>query len=247
MISCVNVDSLPLFGVTRCHALSSHLQWSIDYYPHSVPTVSAHQQHFILICSSALIEYRQWSNRVSLADKLSVASLIFWFLIIGHRLVLYSANNEKCAALSGLYADFDNYLEVVLDAMCSPIIIAVLAYLLIRSVRDVIHRRVVPANHVPQTTVVHRGVLQQMDAQLTLMLILQSIITVITYVPYAGELIYSSVTQYWPKSSLQKAQEKVFVELIHLMSYVFFVSSFYVSIISNRGFHRKIKRFFFRT
>ena len=112
---------------------------------------------------------------------------------------------------------------------------SVLAYLLIRSVRDVIQGQITPGN---------RTVLQEMDSQLTLTLILQSIITIITYVPVADELIYTNVSQNWVKSSLQNAQEKVFVKFIHLVSYVVFASSFYVSMISNSGFRRQIKHFF---
>jgi hypothetical protein len=66
-----------------------------------------------------------------------------------------------------------------------------------------------------------------MDSKLTLMLILQSIITMITYFPYAGELIYINITQNWPKSSLRNPQEKVFIEWTHLLSYIFFASSFF--------------------
>lgn len=189
------------------------------------------------------IEYRQWSNLVSLAYKLTIASLIFWFLIIGHRLVLYSTADGSCSPLAGFYADFDNYLEVVFTGMCPPILTSVLAYLLIKSVRSVFHRHAVPDNRLPETTVVHRTVLQQIDAQLTMMLILQSIISTITYIPYAFELIYENVTEYWTKSALRNAQEKVFIELTHLMSYVFFATGFYVSMISSSGFRRQMIRF----
>ncbi|CAF2958125.1 unnamed protein product [Rotaria sp. Silwood2] len=188
--------------------------------------------------------YRQWSNRVGLAYKMSIACVLFWLSFIGHRLILYSASNGKCGPLSGFYSYFDNYTEVVITAICTPIVMVVLAYLLIHSVRDVIQRRIVPDNNGPPVSIAHRSVLQQIDSRLTLMLILQSIIAIITYTPYAIELIYTNVTQYWPKSALQLAIEKVIVEFIHLVSYTFFATSFYVSLISNSGFRRQFKRFF---
>lgn len=172
---------------------------------------------------------------------MTIGCLLFWFLIIGHRLILYSTKNGTCSALAGFYAGFDNYLEVVVTAMFPPIVTSVLAWRLIRSVRDVIYRQITPAN---SQVVGRRTVLQQMDSQLTLMLILQSMLTIITYAPYAAELIYTNVTRNWYKSSLQIAQEKVFVEFIHLVSYVFFASSFYVSMVSNSGFRRQFKNFF---
>ena len=237
-----NFDSLCLTGEIKFLLHFSPLQRLIDFYRHNVLIVSVHGENFFLLFFILFTEYRQWSNRVPLAYKLSFGCLIFWFLIFGHRLVLYTARNGSCSPLAGFYSNFDNYLEVVLVGMCPPIVTSVLAYLLIKSVRSVIHRQVNPANHLPQATLVPRTILQQMDAQLTLMLILQSIITMITYLPYAAELIYTNSTQYWPKSALRKAQDKVFVELIHILSYVFFASGFYVSMISNSGFRRQIKR-----
>lgn len=222
------------------------MQLLIDCYRHNVTIVSSHPNLSIIVLFLVFIEYRQWSNRIPLAYKLSIASSVIWFLITGHRLVLYSTADGSCSSLAGFYADFDNYLEVVVIGMFPPILMSVLAYLLIKSVRSVIHRQVAPDSHLAHTTVVHRTVLQQIDAQLTLMLILQSIITIITYVPYAAQLIYSNVTAYWPKSALRLAQEKVFIELIHLMSYVFFATAFYVSMISSSGFRRQMKSYFKR-
>lgn len=181
---------------------------------------------------------------MSLAYKLTIGCLLFWFVFIGHRLVLYSAKNSSCGGLDGFYSDFDTYLEVVCVGICPPLVTSVLAYLLIRNVRDAIHRRINPTNQ--STPVVRRTALQKMDSQLTLMLILQSFFAMVTYFPYAGELIYTNVTQYYPKSSLQNAQEKVLVEFIHITSYTFFASSFYVSMISNNGFRRECKKFFCR-
>ena len=181
-----------------------------------------------------------------LAYKMSAGSFIFWLILVGHRLILYSAQNGSCSSLAGFYNVFDNYLEVVFVGFCPPILTSILAYLLIKSVRSVMHRKVAPENHSAQPTFIPRTILQQMEAKLTMMLILQSVITIITYVPYAIELIYTNATQYLPKSALRKAQEKVFVELMHVVSYAFFASSFYVSIMSNVGFRRQIKNIFIK-
>ncbi|CAF3097129.1 unnamed protein product [Rotaria sp. Silwood2] len=191
--------------------------------------------------------YRQWSNRATLAYKMCITCAFFWLLLIGHRLILYSSNDGKCAPLSGFYAYLDNYIEVVFTAICPPIVMILLAYLLVRSVHGIIQRQIVPGNNGPLVTIAKRSVLQNMDSRLTWMLILQSIIAIITYIPFAAELIYTNISQSWLKSTLQNAQEKVFVELTHLLSYIFFASSFYVSIISNDGFRRQIKNFFRRS
>ncbi|CAF2497987.1 unnamed protein product [Rotaria sp. Silwood2] len=191
-------------------------------------------------------KYRRWSNRISLAYKLSITCLFIWFLLIGHRLILYSIRNGICVGLPGVYADYDIYFEVIFAGMCPPIVMFVLAYLLIRNVRNVIQRRIVPKNNISFITITNRPTLQQLDSQLTLMLILQSIITIITYVPHAVELTYTNLSKNWSKSCLQMAEEQVFIDFVHLLSYIFFVSSFYISIISNSGFRRHIKESFRR-
>ncbi|CAF4311978.1 unnamed protein product [Rotaria sp. Silwood2] len=188
--------------------------------------------------------YRQWSNRVTLAYKMCITCVVFWLLFIGHRLILYNVINGKCAPSLKLYAYIDNCMEVVFKAIYPPIVMIVLAYLLIRSVRNVIKRKISHSNNRPSVTIPCRSVLQQIDSRLTFMLILQSIIATLTFIPYAAERIYKNITEDWPKSALQNAQESIFVELTHLLSYTFFASSFYVSIISNCGFRRELKNFF---
>ncbi|CAF1028250.1 unnamed protein product [Adineta ricciae] len=189
-------------------------------------------------------KYRRWSNRVSVAYKATILCLLFWFLLICHRLVLYKTVDGSCIRPTGFYDDYDNYFEVVFTAIMPPVAMYLLAYLLIRSVRGVIQRRITPGNNQPQqTNIKHRTVLQQMDIQLTKMLILQCAVAVLTYVPFAAELIYSNVTQYWTKTPYQRALEKIVVELTHLLSYVFFATSFYVSIVTNVGFRREMLRF----
>ncbi len=74
------------------------------------------------------------------------------------------------------------------------------------------------------------------------MLILQSSIVVITYVPYSINLGYTEITRYKLKSQFRIGSENIFSELAHLCSYIFFASSFYVSILTNIGFRRQLKR-----
>ncbi|CAF4124029.1 unnamed protein product, partial [Rotaria magnacalcarata] len=118
-----------------------------------------------------------------------------YLLFIGHRLILYKAKIRKCAPQSGFYAYFDNYIEIVFTAICPPVAVIVLTYLLIRSVRNVIQRQIISGNNAQVATVAYRSNLEQMDSRLTSMLILQSMIVIITYIPFAAELVYTNVTQ----------------------------------------------------
>ena len=167
---------------------------------------------------------------------------LFWFLLIGHRIILYRIENGVCGPPEGFYEYYDNYFQVIFSSLSPAILMSILAHLLIKSVREVVHRRIVPVNGVFSIIKKKNRMINQIDAQLTIMLILESLITIITYVPYASQLIYSNITQHWYKSPLQIAWENAFTQLIHLFSYVFFATSFYVSILSNIGFRRKLKQ-----
>ena len=190
--------------------------------------------------------YRQWGNRVSLSYKMVIVCIVFWFVLIGHRLILYNIYQGNCVPLSGVYAWYDNYSELIFKSICPPFVVLVLANLLMRSVREINHRRITPVNNISSIIMTNRSLIKQRDSQLTFMLILQSLIALITYIPYAVCLIYIEITRYSFKSSLKVAMENIFIELAHLLSYVFFASSFYVSICTNIGFRRHTKRFLWK-
>ena len=189
-----------------------------------------------------VLAYRQWSNRISLAYKMIFLIPFFWFVLLVHRIILYRIENGSCGPPPGIYVYYDNYFQVIFSSLSPAIVTSILAYLLIKSIREVSRRRIVPVTVVVVTANTNRTILQQMDMELTRMLVIESLIAFITYVPYATELTYANITQNWSKTPIRLAWEKVFTELIHLLSYVFFATSFYVSMFSNLGFRRKIKR-----
>lgn len=166
----------------------------------------------------------------------------FWFLLLVHRIILYRIQDDVCGPPPGGYAYYDNYFQVIFSSLLPAIAMSILAYLLIRNIRVLSRRRIVPTTGTLPTINMNKTIVQQMDASLTRMLMIESLIAIITYVPYAAELTYTNLTQGWSKTSLRLAWEKLFTELIHLLSYVFFATSFYVSLFSNIGFRRKIKR-----
>ena len=175
-----------------------------------------------------------------------ILCVLFWLILIGHRIILYRIQDGNCGPPGGFYTFYDNYFQVIFSSLSPAIVMCVLACMLIKSVRDVVRRRVAPVMDMPAIVVPPSSLIHQMDTQLTLMLVLESLITMITYVPYAIQLTYANITQDWYKSPLRLAWESVFTELIHLFSYIFFASRFYVSIISNLGFRRKTIRLLLR-
>ncbi|CAF4213269.1 unnamed protein product, partial [Adineta steineri] len=93
-----------------------------------------------------------------------------------------------------------------------------------------------------QVNTTKRSQLQQIDSQITLMLLLQSIMAIVSFLPYGLYVLYSHITASWSKSTLQVAIEKIIAELTHTLLYTFFASSFHISMISSSGFRREVKR-----
>lgn len=166
--------------------------------------------------------------------------ILFWFLLVGHRLILYSNASGSCAAQPGFYEQYDIIFEVIMSGLCPPVVLLVLGFALLRSVRQVIHRRIAPAGIANPAPAANALYIQQIDAQITTMLLLQSLIAIPSFVPYGAQNLYSSFTQGWYKSPLRIAWENVIIEAIRLFSYVFYSTSFYVSFMSSQGFRRAL-------
>ncbi|CAF1058397.1 unnamed protein product [Adineta ricciae] len=189
---------------------------------------------------------RKWSNRVSLAYKLVFVMTILWLLILCHRLFIYKIQDGDCAPQFLIYDIIDNYAEAILMEICPLIIVFILVYFLRRSLRTVLQRQAntIASSSLSPSNPNKRSQLQQIDSQLTRMLMFHSIVAIISFVPYACQIFYSHITENWPKTPLQKAIEKISSQVTHIFAYLFFVSSFYASMTCNRGFRREIKRKF---
>lgn len=183
---------------------------------------------------------RRWSNRVSLAYKIVVASALIWLLLVGHRLFIYGLVNGKCNPQFSIYDEIDHYIEAIIMEFGPLLTVFVLTYLLRKSLRKIIERQASVA------TVKKQSRIQQMDSQMTLMLMLQSIVAIISFLPYGIEIIYDHATETYDKSSLQLAIDKIIGQVTHTLLYTFFASSFHISILSSSGFRREIKRLFQR-
>jgi len=140
-----------------------------------------------------LLEFRKWSNRIDLAYKLLLTFVIIWLLCSFHRLIFYSALTGLCVAQPGIYALIDNYFQAVACGICPPIILFLLAYLLMKSVQNSIQRRITPANIERRGTSQNLIFLRKMDKQLTYMLLLQTLVAIPSFFPYAAELILHTI------------------------------------------------------
>ncbi|CAF3832575.1 unnamed protein product [Rotaria sp. Silwood1] len=140
----------------------------------------------------------------------------------------------------GFYAKLDMYFEAIMSGVCPPTVLLILGCALLRNVRQVGHRRVMPTSTSSRAPAVNLSYIQQMDAQLTKMLLLQSFVAIPSFFPFGAQNLYSSITEDWYKSPLRIAWENVFIELIRLFSYLFYSTSFYVSFFTSRGFRKAV-------
>ncbi|CAF1600747.1 unnamed protein product [Adineta ricciae] len=182
---------------------------------------------------------RKWSNRVSLAYKLVFSMTILWLLVLCHRLFIYKIQDGDCAPQFLIYDIIDNYAEAILMEIFPLIIVFILLYFLRRSLQIVLQHQV---NIIASSSLSPSN--QNKRSQLTRMFMFHSIVAIISFVPYACQIFYSHITENWSKTPLQKAIEKISSQVTHIFAYLFFVSSFYVSMTCNRGFRREIKRKF---
>ena len=74
------------------------------------------------------------------------------------------------------------------------------------------------------------------------MILLQSFVAIPSFIHFGAQNLYSSVTVDWYKSPLRLAWETVIIEIIRLLSYVFYNTSFYVSLLCSRGFRKQVLR-----
>lgn len=186
--------------------------------------------------------YRQWGNRIPLAKKIVAASFLFWLGILCHRLIWYRTSNGACSPQPGAYAYFDTYCDAILISLIPTIVLIVLAILIGRSVRNMLQRKIAPTFNINQLTQNNESTMSKINSQLTIMLFLQTLVAIISFLPYSANGCYTNITATWSKSATQVAWEGFMSNLIRLLSFLFFSSPFYISILSFSSFRQQFLR-----
>ncbi|CAF0959920.1 unnamed protein product [Didymodactylos carnosus] len=73
----------------------------------------------------------------------------------------------------------------------------------------------------------------RIDGQLTTMLVMQWIIIILSSIPYCSQLIYPAITIRVQKDSFHSAVETLVTQIVRLLYYLNFVSSFYIYLVSS--------------
>ncbi|CAF1259419.1 unnamed protein product [Rotaria sordida] len=227
------IGNLGCIGNMMVFRSRSFRKRAYSIYLFSAAVADFHYFNFVLLTRIIQNGFRfSLMNRFIIICKLRQFSTI-WGNVVGFSLFAFAIIDRFLSTQRS---------NMIFSSTSPVIVISILAYLLMKNVRRIARRRIQPVNSVLPVVNLNTSIINQIDTQLTAMLILESLIAIITYAPYATQLTYANITQQSNKTPLRLAWEKLFTELIHLFSYVFFATSFYVSIISNVGFRRKIKK-----
>ena len=192
------------------------------------------------------VHVRTWGNRYSLAIKLILCLTLFWMIISIHRFILYNINPETsvCELKSGLYWWYRICYKIFINGLAPQIIVIFISTMIIRNIRLVVNRRTCESLIDDCHTKTKHRRLQKLDHQLTSMLLIQSTILFVSFLPYNSELLYTTLSRNLIKSDVYLAWENVFIQFIHLSSYVFYSTNGYIFLATNQLFRRCIIRIF---
>ena len=124
-----------------------------------------------------------------------------------------------------------------LSTIGSPVLVIVLALMLWISTRNLIKQRLARTKDTS-----NQSNNQQAEIQITIMLLMQSILAIVNYAPFG---VYMYILYYMftdgdlNKTPLRIAWEGVIIAFIRLSSYLFAADTFYLSMILNYSFRQQ--------
>jgi len=194
--------------------------------------------------------YRSWGNQYLLAFKLIPCIILFWMIILSHRLSLYGIDSISgiCQPKTGIYWWYNSYYKFIFTGLVPPIIILIISCMIIRNIRLMVNRNVRPTDRrhssIERQNKKNDSRLQKLDNQLTLILIIQLSVSFISFLPYSSELLYSTLSKNLVKSNIYLSWENFFIQSIHLSSYIFYSTNSYIFLITSRIFRKQIIQIF---
>lgn len=194
--------------------------------------------------------YRSWGNQYILALKLIPCITIFWMIILLHRFMLYQIDPilGTCQPKIVIYWWYKSYYKFLFTGLIPPIIILIISCMIIRNIRLVANRSIQPI-HRRLSSIAGKNKnkysrIQKLDSQLTLILLIQLCVSFISFLPYSSELLYLKLSENFTKSNIYLFWQNIFIEFIHLNSYIFYSTNSYIFLISSQLFRKQIIQIF---
>ncbi len=184
------------------------------------------------------------SNRLHLfgQPKIAICLIIFisffWPIIASHILVFLTIKSEQCSAY-GKYSFIYSIYSCIVAGFLPPILMIIFGFLTVRNLRH-IHSRVRP--NIIRIIHIHRK-----DYYLSVMLMCEVIVYLISTIPYPLQTLYLTVTRDVMKS-ISRIQIESFITFLaySFLIYINSASSFYIYISTSHAYRRQCRRFIVR-
>jgi len=181
-------------------------------------------------------------NSVNTARQICIYIIIFWMLVtipilIYEKRIELSSGKRLCVNSSIIWLKMTTYfLNLCCHGIFPWFFMSLFGLFALKNLRQYHRQRVNPLPIVVVTR------MARLDHQLTSMLFLQIIYSIISSIPYCVEDIYSNLTQTTMKTLYRQAQENLAHQIIRLAFYLNYISLFYVNYLSSPIFRRISKK-----
>lgn len=108
-------------------------------------------------------------------------------------------------------------------------------------------QRIVPHTNIHRTIATQQANkinMKSREYQISIMIIVQLCVYLITNLPFTIYLVYSAVTAFQTKSNFRLAIEKFITVIVYLLSNINFSATFYIYILTTRIFRKDLKQIF---
>ncbi|CAF0891223.1 unnamed protein product [Rotaria sp. Silwood1] len=181
----------------------------------------------------------RYFNSVSIARKVCLSTIIIWMLTSIPTLIYMKPIQERqfCGSSSFIYSKVLTYfINLFCYGIFPWLFMSIFGILTLKNIRHTHIQRINPLRSAMLTR------MARINNQLTSMLFLQIIISIISSIPYCIQNIYENITQTIIKSECRRAQENLFLQIVRLAFYFNYISMFYVNYLSSPIFRRLPKK-----
>ncbi|CAF1341015.1 unnamed protein product [Rotaria sordida] len=184
------------------------------------------------------IKWRSF-NSVHIAKEVCLLTIIIWMLTAIPTLIYTKPIKPEqfCGSSSFIWSMISIYFFNLFCYGIFPwLFMSIFGILTLKHLRQTHRQRINPL----RLTILTR--MANIDHQLTSMLFLQIIISIISSLPYCIQNIYDNLTSTIIKNEYRRAQENLFLQIARLTFYFNYISMFYVNYLSSPIFRHVSKK-----
>lgn len=150
----------------------------------------------------------------------------------------------RCTQTTDTYTAFNNIYNTFLSGLTIPILMVIFGFL---TIRNIVHARqrislqmVVP--QIPVNPSIYRRNIKSREYEISIMILVQLAVYLITCLPFPIYLIYSTITMYEEKTNAQIALDNFISFVAYTLVYINFSATFYIYVLTTRIFRKELKK-----